>query len=407
MSIKAPGCFRQPHENQHQHHLKLLARFSIDGDATPSPEQVEQLAKGMYKGDPLADDWIRYAKRLPPGQGMQMLDQALGHGIDSVADAPKPLIALFSHIEHIPDWLDTHLLAVGAKAYQRNTRIGISALNNVGLMGGYYAAAVIKPLMYTGRLDYKADKRVSETTKFTVDVSMPGAMQRFAPGFRAAVKVRMMHAMARGMVAAAESWDEQQWGVPINQPGMLGTNLLFSYSYISCCRAMGCRFSQEECLGILHLWRYVGYLMGVDEDSLPITEAQAARTSYLIGSVQAGPDEDSRSLAQALHIVPLERARTPLGRLRARFDMHCNAGVTRLFMGGEISNQLGLPGQLTQLLVPALFPLNYSLETLRMIMPGGTRLATYWGQRQRKAYVQKITGGTDNPYKSVKKLKSI
>jgi len=407
MSIEPPRCFRQPQENKHSYHLKMLERFAIKGDATPLPEHVQQVAEGMYKGDPLADAWIEYAKGLPAGQGMKMLEQALGKGIQAVTEAPEPLKTLFAHIEHIPRWLDPHLLEVGAKAYQRNSRLGISALNNVGLMGGYYASAVIKPLMYTGRLDYKADKRVSETTKFTVDVSMPGAMQRFAPGFRAAVKVRIMHAMARGMVAKADSWDEQQWGVPINQPGMLGTNLLFSYSYISCCSAMGCRFTQEERLGILHLWRYVGYLMGVDEGSLPANEQEAARTSYLIGSVQAPPDEDSRSLAQALYVVPLDRASSRWGRIKARAIMRINAGVTRFFMGKDIADQLGIPGQFTQWLIPLLFPFNYGLETARKITPGGTVLATYWGSKQRQAYVKKITGGTENPYKSVDKLKSI
>ena len=76
-------------------------------------------------------------------------------------------------------------------------------------------------------------------------------------------------------------------------------------------------------------------------------------------------------------------------------------------MGGEITQQLGLPGQFTQLLIPALFPFNYGLETLRILTPGGTRLASYWGQRQRQAYVRKITEGRDNPYTSVEKLKSV
>lgn len=407
MNRTAPRCFRQPQENKNQYHLKLLERFAIKGDATPLPEHVQQVAEAMYTGDPLADSWIAHAKTLKPGAGMQLLEQALDKGLDSVEGAPQELQALFEHIERIPSWLDPYLLEVGAKAYQRNGRTGLSAMNNVGLMGGYYASAVIKPLMYTGRLDDRANKRVSETTKFTVDVSQPGAMQRFAPGFRAAVKVRMMHAMARAMVASVDSWEEENWGVPINQPGMLGTNLLFSYSYISCCAAMGCRFNQEEREGILHLWRYVGYLMGVDENSLPATEREAAMTSYLIGSVQAPPDKDSRALAQALHIVPLERANTPWQRVKAKVEMSINAGMTRLFMGDDIANQLGLPGQYSRYLIPLVFPFNCIVDSVCKIVPGARQWQSRRGSLQRQRYVQKITGGTENPYRSVDKLKSI
>lgn len=388
------------------YHLRLLEKHAIKGNPLPSQDHLRQLAKGHFIGDPLADDFIAEMKSLPKGQGMKMLDTALSQGISAVDNPPPSLVTLFNDLERQPAWLDFELLELGARAYQRHARIGISALNNVGLMGGYYASAVIKPLMYTGRLDYKADKRVSETTKFTVDVSLPGNMQRFQPGFRAAVKVRMMHAMARAMVSKDDNWDEQQWGTPINQPGMLGTNLLFSYSYIQTCKAHGCRFTAQEEEGILLLWRYVGFLMGVEEHSLPATMNQAARASYAIGSVQAGPDEDSRALAEALHIVPLERANSPWQKIKAHLEMRINAGTTRLFMGKDIANALGLSGQICQWHILLLAPAKYLAETIRIILPGATRLSQWRGQRARIRYVQRITQGQENPYTSVKQLKN-
>lgn len=403
----APSCFADPETNRNQHHLKMLRRFGIKGNAEPSDSHIRQLAHGLYIGDPLADQWIEDARSLSPGQGTKLLDAALDHGIESLDSPPKSLVELFKELDKQPMWLDPYLLDLGAKAYQRHGRIGISALNNVGLMGGYYASAVIKPLIYTGRLDYKAEKRVSETTKFTLDVSYPGNMQRFKAGFRAAVKVRMMHAMARSMVQKAEGWSNDEWGIPINQPGMLGTNMQFSYSYIQTCKAHGCRFTDEEEVAILHLWRYVGYLMGVNENTLPATMQEAARTSYAIGCIQAPPDQDSYALAQALHIVPLERAKTRWQRVTARVKMRLNAGTTRFFMGKEISDALGIPGQISQYAIPIMAPANYIAESLRQLLPGGTYISTLLGQRYRKRYVEKITRGEENPYTSVKQVKNI
>lgn len=401
----APRCFVDPAENRDMHHLKILERFAIKGDPMPSEEQLVDLAKAHYRGDPLADNFVEEIRSMPGGGGMRMLETALRKGIEHVENPPQSLVTLFEEVDRQPNWLDPYMLKLGAEAYQRNTRIGISALTNVGLMGGYYASSVIKPLMYTGRLDYKADKRVAETTKFTVDVSIPGNMDRFRSGFYAAVKVRIMHAMARAMILRTDSWDNDEWGMPINQPGMLGTNLLFSYSYIQACRAYGCRFTALEEEAILHLWRYIGFLMGVEEHTLPSTMQQSARISYAISCVQRPPDEDSKALAQALHKVPLERANTSWERFKARIEMHTNAGATRLFMGPDVASALGLPGNATQWLIPLSMPVKLFSETLRMWIPGATKLAQKRGMAQRHAYVDRITKGKDNPYASVDKLK--
>ncbi|PIE40773.1 MAG: hypothetical protein CSA49_06805 [Gammaproteobacteria bacterium] len=401
----APKCFVEPETNAHLRHLKMLRRFAIKGDATPNEDDLARLAQGFFKGDPLADQLIADMHQWPEGEGMKLFDKALDYGLDTIDDAPASLVAFFESIERKPAWLIPHLLELGAHAFQRNTRIGISSLINVGLMGGYYFSSVIKPLMYTGELGYNADKRVAETARFTVDVSCPGNMQRFKPGFRAAVKVRMIHAMARASVSKADSWDEQQWGVPIHQTGMLGTNLLFSYSYIQTCKARGCRYTSLEEEAILHLWRYIGYLIGIEETTLPATMQEAAHATYAISSILPGADQDSRALAQALHKVPLENTISVYERLQATLLMHFNAGITRFFMGKEVADSLGLPGQLTQWLIPLLIPAKYITETLRLMTPGATQWSQKRGQKARTKYVQQMTEGRESPYTTAGQLK--
>lgn len=56
---------------------------------------------------------------------------------------------------------------------------------------------------------------------------------------------------------------------------------------------------------LLHLWRYTGYVLGVREELLPATEAEARTLWELITLTQALPDEDAKALADALLQSPL------------------------------------------------------------------------------------------------------
>lgn len=408
MMTNAPERFRLPDSNKQRNYLKNMARFAIKGDATPRPTQLARIAQGLREGDPLADAWVKRSRTLPPGEGTRMVDKALAEGIEHVTDAPEELLALFRQLDQIPVWLDPHLLKKGAEAFQRNTLVSILMLSNVSLMGGYSAAGVVKPLVMTGRLSERASGRLGETTRFTVDVTKPGEMQRFGRGFRAAVKVRLMHAMVRNMVAQSPDWDDAKWGLPINQTDMVGTNLIFSYIYIMGAKVFGCRFTQEETLGIMHLWRYVGYVMGVDMELLPGTVEEGKRVLYMISSTLDPADEDSVELAQALYAVPAKHAERqgPIGKLTAPLRMHLYTGITRLFMGNDVADEMQLPKTWgTQYLLPAVAPLNYALDTLRMRIPGMTALANRWGQRGYEYYASTYLRTYETDYKPVEKLK--
>lgn len=57
----------------------------------------------------------------------------------------------------------------------------------------------------------------------------------------------------------------------------------------------------------MHWWRYVSYVMGVDETLLPLNEAHGAQMQRIIHLTQGVPDEDSRALVNALLTPPAHR----------------------------------------------------------------------------------------------------
>lgn len=92
--------------------------------------------------------------------------------------------------------------------------------------------------------------------------------------------------------------------------------MLFSLANLAGCQALGMRFSRRERDAVFHLWRYVGLVMGIDPELIPVTEDDTWRLFWLEADSEFHPDDDSYRLAQALHTGPPGRRRVDGARPR-------------------------------------------------------------------------------------------
>lgn len=99
-----------------------------------------------------------------------------------------------------------------------------------------------------------------------MDVTAPGALERFAPGFTSTLRVRLMHAMVRAGMSRRPDWDFDDWDHPVNQSTMAGTLMLFSLGDVVGSQALGVQFSRRDKDALYHFWRYVQFLLGVDAE---------------------------------------------------------------------------------------------------------------------------------------------
>ena len=357
---------------------RQLFRWVVGSDPHPTDAQVEALKGYLVMGDPLADAVVAQART--DGHGRALLDQALAHGIATVADAPAALVALFAQLDREPIWLDRDKLALACEVSRRVGPWGELALRNLSLMGGYLGAAAAKPLVFTGQLERVTPRRLVETGKFWLDVTTPGGLERFAAGWQSAVRVRVMHAQVRAMLLRSGKWDPA-WGHPLNQADSMATILEFSSIYLFGLRALGFVFSKREREAVVHLWRYVGYLLGVDERILPTCEDDANRAMYLMAATIPPADDDTRALGQALADVPLQRAGDGWLRQRgARLERTLRIGYTRYVLGDRAGDALGLPRTAAKYLWPAQVPLRLGLEAVRASVPLVNRLYVRCGE---------------------------
>jgi hypothetical protein len=378
---------RSPYASRFTNRAEALHRYGAMADLYGRLQLV---------GDPVADAVAREV--LAEGaRGRARFETALSEGIGAVPDASDALRRFFAEVDAVPEWVDPKKLRLGARTYQRTGQSMMLVLSAWSLMNGYHSSAAVKPLMYTRQLDAQAPRRLAETGRFLVETCQDGGLERFAPGLMSAVRVRMMHALVRQMILRGGEWRTEDWGVPINQGDMAGTILEFSLLLLEGCRVMGFHFEPNEADAVVHLWRYVGYLSGVDQRLLEelSTEARGVRFAEMVKLVQPRPDQDSIDLAAALRVVPRKLATNRLERLLAPFTIRYHDGLTRVFNGDAAADALRIPNpHWKHMIVPTRLFIAF-MERMRRTLPGGTRAVSWLGNRFVRQAIDRMLAGQE------------
>ncbi|MFE9321835.1 oxygenase MpaB family protein [Nocardia sp. NPDC052278] len=362
------------------------------GDLRCTAAQRDSFRRFTQVGDPLADDVVAMFKRLPVGEGRRMFEMAVERGIDAVPNAPAELTAFFGRVETDPYWLDRTKIDRGARVVERTSVWGGIAMGMFALMGGYLAARADKTLVGTGDLDAMAPRRLAETTQWWLDVTTPGGLQRNQVGYKSVLRVRLMHALVRAGMNRRPDWDYEAWDHPVNQVLTVGTLGLFSMANLVGAQALGLRFSAQEKDAVFQLWRYVGFLLGIDAEILPTNETDTWRAFWILADTEFIPDEDSRRLAQAL--VPAAGGLfigtdTAVQRLIRRVITSYMVAYSRIVLGPTNSDFLGLENsKFFQSAVMATAVVNGALEVPRQLIPGATRFQERLGARIRARLVR-------------------
>lgn len=396
------GDHRRPSLRVRRRLFRMIWRF----DPHPTDAQVEELKRYIVMGDPLADAVVTMYRELPAGEGPKLLDQALQHGIQSIPEPPAALAALFAQVDRDPIWLDREKLRLACNVSRRVGPWGELVLRNLSLMGGYLGAAAAKPLVFTGQLERVTPRRLVETGKFWLDVTTVGGLERFQEGFKSSVRVRIMHAQVRAMLLRSDKW-QKEWGHPLNQADSMATILEFSSIFLMGLRALGFLFNKREREAVVHLWRYVGFIMGVDERILPTCEDDAMRAMYLMAATIPASDEDTCALGVALANAPLQFAGEDwLSRRWARVERELRIGYSRYILGDRAGDALGLPRTAAKYVWPAQIPLRLSLELVRASVPPLNDLLVTWGEHSSKRQFSRQVKQTraDTTFTPVKQL---
>ncbi|KYF52524.1 hypothetical protein BE08_44075, partial [Sorangium cellulosum] len=331
------------------------ARFQDTAEARRRfGDRLDRLAPFLLRVDPAADAVVDAFASMPPGQGFRLLEAALARGVDAVPDAPAELRALFAAVDHVPLWVDWDAVDRGGTTFLRTGMLGGILLAMQALILGYASPGGNKPLVFSGRLREQAPRRLGETSRFVHAVSLAGGMRRSGEGFAITVKVRVMHAQVRRLIRASGRWKTELWGEPINQHDMVATALLFSVAVLDGFDKLGYHIPPAQKEDLVHLWRYVAHVIGVEQELIPGSYAEARRLAEMIYATQGAPDNDSRLLVSALLSHGINSSWTERQRRRAEQLLAIFCSVSRSVLGEDLADQLGVPRQSSLLTVPLL-----------------------------------------------------
>jgi hypothetical protein len=217
-----------------------------------------------------------------------------------------------------------------------------------------------------------AHRRFLETVAFWIDVSAPGALEPGGQGIKTALRVRLMHVFVRKKLLRHPGWDLAAWGVPISQGDALLTLLAGSVAAGVALKKLGYRTSREEIEAMMHFWRYVGHLAGVQPRWYPETYEDGLRlffTASVKSCRQSGEDGANlaRSYVQSYAPSP---AGPFLATLAKRWEYGLQLGYTHFFLPRRTFKRFDLPDPGLWRLHPiAQFPLIFALETVRKNVP--------------------------------------
>lgn len=405
MSLAAADASLPPFPARHGRGLvhakrigRLLRMVAGGAGADPTPEEWESLGQALTRGDPDMDRLVDWMTAVGTREARLLFERALEHGVDSIPDAPASLREFFAVYGQKPDWVDDALLARGAEVCQMTGAVGAWVMRDGALMGGYQSPDFNRVLVMTGALEKGSSKRLAETSHWWLACTEQGGMDRYGEGTKSTLRVRMIHALVRRHVARRNDWDLVEDGVPINQLDMAATQLAFSIVLLQGVRTLGYAFSAEDGKSVVHLMRYVGWLMGVEPELLPTNERDGMRLLYhTLLSVVAPSDTSGRTLARALADEPLNRRYKVLPWLRRRWEREKNLSINLFFVGRAGMDNLGLPRRYIPWFPLATMPVNVVRFAWGNRSPAARRRMAAAGRRWQHASMVAITGEASNP----------
>lgn len=287
------------------------------------------MGRSLNTGDRLGDAWYADARRRgSPRQARTEFHTALERGVSAVEDPSPALIALFDQITAEPDWLDWDLLDRGARVFRR---YGSELYPYFGMatFSGYRTPSVTKPLILTGAYTgNSALNRFWETCKHWTDTTEPDGMRRGQPGYVTSLRVRLLHCMIRSRIVGHPEWDRSRFGAPISQFNMFSTLMAGSVIAGHELKRIGYRTSDDDIVALMHMQRYIGYVMGVEPPWYPATIEDGYRAMRLIALAQRTQDnEDSRALCQSfMDTYRPPQNTTGVRRLRSELNYRVQLG---------------------------------------------------------------------------------
>ncbi|AFL85228.1 hypothetical protein Belba_2684 [Belliella baltica DSM 15883] len=254
---------------------------------------------------------------------------------DVYSHFPEPLKAFLDFYQDAPGFIDEKKVLASQEFFNAEGNLYLAMLGFYSLPYCYAFGDGAQVLIRSKRIKDEVGMRLSETALFLLDVYRPGTFISDSQALLTIAKVRLIHAFSRYFVQQyAKDW-KSEWGIPINQEDLIGTNSTFSLLVMRGFEKIG-RFPGKETLeAVLHYWKVVGHYMGLNIDFWSETSKESFELSKIIKTRQLKKTEAGKILINSL--INYYKESIPDKNLTKYMET-----VIAYFIGKEASNMLDI-----------------------------------------------------------------
>ncbi|RAI91372.1 oxygenase MpaB family protein [Algoriphagus yeomjeoni] len=227
------------------------------------------------------------------------------------------------------------ILIKGQKLFDQKGDLYLAMLGFYSLPYAYAFGDGAEVLVRSKRILSDIGRRLGETGSFILDIFEPGAFLTKKKAFLSCAKVRLIHAFSRYFISNYGTEWREDFGKPINQEDLIGTNLSFSLIVIRGWKKMGIKVSPDEVSFIMQYWKWVGRLMGINEKYWPENPKEAFALEKLIRKRHVKATDAGNQLIQAL--IAYYKSTIPDPLISSQV-----VPILNFFLGKEVSKVLGI-----------------------------------------------------------------
>jgi hypothetical protein len=204
-----------------------------------------------------------------------------------------------SFSETMPD-LDEKKVRYAQQFFDQQGEDYLTLLGLYSLPYCYAFADGAQVLIRSKRITEEVGLRLMETALFLIDCFRPGSFLEDRQVMLTLSKVRLIHAFSRYFVQKyATDW-KPEWGTPINQEDLIGTNLAFSMLVIRGLDKLGKPPGTKAYEAILHYWKIIGFHLGLKLEAWPENSKEAFELERLIRKRHMRASDAGKQLMKSL-----------------------------------------------------------------------------------------------------------
>ncbi len=292
-------------------------------------------------GDPMADAVVQALDGATTPEAHVMIRKAIEVGPAAVGNAPQALREFAEWARDVPYWVDYDMMRHGSELFTRNAALIPTIVSCMALPLGYSTQSA-KTLYTTSVMSGYATKRLRETNRQIFEVGVRDGLQPGAAGWQICLQVRMIHAIIRNRIKVETEWDYANYGEPLHNVHLSMLAAVLGSYIIEGLNKLRRPMTELEQEGYITIWKYGGYLMGVEPELLTSSHAEGMRHLQLIFDCELDPSKESIALIHELFdsVGPVGQIEDPEQCKRVTGIVQ---SLTREFIGNEMADKLQLP----------------------------------------------------------------